>query len=346
MSKIFSVNTTKNDTPQYRKIINHFSNSLSNASQNYAIFVEKDYLKFISPKFRTGLHQAIKKVFPQSKLYQYEVGPDLKKTTYYYKNKIVSDKVLTKLKKLNYQYIDFIYSGRAFYKQSHLKKGIFVVRLSEKNTDLFSYNKLKTLLLTKHSKILQSHFSNDKTYSVNNLSFKLLSKPFFYSGYGSNSKKSKSPDLRILPLNTISIFTSNPNKIKMNLTKTKIHGQIHTDGVVEDINNNLKHEGKIHLSIKNNKIINLMINSKKITLSANHTIVHLTFGVNHFKTRDHHQISDLERNRRYICIGVEDEHKHIDICFKHNLFSLKNIISIYAHHLFKKLKHLQNNPTL
>ena len=264
----------------FKKIIQHIDISLGKTSQNLVILIEKEYVDRTSKDFLTKILKNIKEKYPFSKVIEYAVSQNLKKVTYFIEKKPILKKELDRLFNSNPKFIDFIHTGRAFYKQSPLKSGVVVVRLSSKNTKLFSYGKLITTMLNKKSSITSKYLKTINNFSVGGLNIKIPTSSFFYSGFGNSSLCNLNSNFRILPMNTITGFLKNPNDISMKNSSIVINGTLEKDGYVENINKKLNLKGQINLSIKKNKINSLMVDSKVVKLDKYHKIVHLTFGTN------------------------------------------------------------------
>lgn len=327
-----------------RKIVNHINISLGTVEKYLVILIEKEYILKTDKKFFLKLVNEIKKKYIFVKFIEYSVDLNLKKTTYFYKKKSLSTNQLEKLFKTQPKFIDFIYTGRAFYKKNPLQNGLIIVRLSEKNKKIFSYGKILTKILNKKSLITIKYL--EQINQINSKSFSILIPrgSVFYPGFGSSQINSSKPNFRILPIDTISCFLKNPNSIPMKKSRIVINGKLNKYGYIEDINKGHSFKGKISLSVYKNRITKLKVNSKLIRLDKQHKIVHLTFGINPFIYDNFAQITDYERSSNYICIGVEDSNKsHIDIClnigminFLHLIcFTIKQKITNYLS-LFKK----------
>jgi len=289
--------------------------ALGRTNRDLIILVEKEYLDTTSKRFYTRLIKALNKQYPSAKVIKYLVKQDLKEVVYFVDDKPISKTQLSKFVNSYPRFIDFIQTGRAFYKDNPFKSGITIVRLSGNNAKLFGYNRFMTTMLNKKSLITSSYLKQVNNLKVDRLNIDIPANTYFYSGFGDINVYNPKSSFRILPIDTLTGFLKNPNNIPMKRSNILISGVIEKHGYVEDINKKLNLSGKIHLSIKKNRINSLSVNSRQVNLDKNHEIVHLTFGSNPFAVGNRLQITDYERNQNHLCIGIETDNKsHIDIC--------------------------------
>lgn len=335
---IFNLINTVKERSSLKRVVQHICISLDQNSHDPIILIEKEYIDKTSKDFFNKLMGAINKQYPHSQIIEYTVSQNLKKISYFSKKKTLSKGQLDQLFNSHSSFIDLVHTGRAFYKNHPLRSGIMLVRLSSKNINLFSHNKLMTKILNKKSSITSKYLERVNSLSISGLNIKIPLDTYFYSGFGSFFINNPSPNFRILPINTMTGFLENPSNISLKKSKIIIEGVIKKHGYVEDINKKLSLKGNVHLSIKKNKISHLEVDSKIVKLDTNHKIVHLTFGINPFILNNSLQITDYERSHNYICIGIEDaSNSHIDICLNARPISIFSLILFWIKQKVERL---------
>ena len=205
------INSTK-ELYSLQKIIRHLDIALDKTNQDPIILIEKEYIEKTSKVFFNKLINKLNKEYPLSEVIEYAVNQDLKKISYFAKKKPLSKSKINELFNSYSKFIDFIQTGRAFYKDSPLKFGVILVRLSNKNAQLFGYNKLMTILLDKKSLITSQYLEQINNFNIDELNIKIPPRSYFYLGAGTFYKNNSKYNFRVLPIDTITGFLKNPNK--------------------------------------------------------------------------------------------------------------------------------------
>lgn len=324
----------------YQQIVDHLCLvSASKYSDNILLIIEKEYLKQSPKIFWNCLQEEIVKRFSNVTVVQYETDTNSRTTVCFSATgDALSRRKLKVLFENSDACFDFLTTGESFYKEllpyTDKLKSVMVVRLSPLSWTAFSYNRTQIRAIGYCTEYIRRYLQLQKHFKikVKGLTISILDDLYLYTSCGKLSSTLYPGELRILPLEIVSFFTSKSKVIGIKPTLLSTEGTLYAEDALVDVITERRGSirGKLILDFRKNTLIKLQINGKNYIQHDTYKIVHVTFGTNPF-IKNHYSRSELaERKYGWTCIGFENfSRRHIDVCLPHRLFEP---ISNISHH--------------
>lgn len=333
MHRIVDTNNHIQTKEIYPRITNHISLiSELKRKERLLLLVEKEYQSQVSQVFWDKLKKELSKKFGNFTIVLYETNKDTLNSVYYDDlEKKLSKKTLKRLFENSSLCLDFLATGEGFYKKNlqvfSKVKRVILGRLFLDNWHLFSYNEKQIRTICNQTNKTRKHLQKKKVFQMKDLLLKVKNGINLYSGPVKFPSGFKPGDVRILPLDMVTILTKNSRVQNIFPTRIEINGKLKLEKGLYEImtERNKVGYGKLSLEIQNNQVTKSSLNYMTVDQKSKFRIVHVSFGTNPFIRTHKKRVEIAERKYGWVCLGIEDsKNTHVDICFEYRLIRLES----------------------